>query len=158
MQLITNGGGYGIITADQIIQNGLELAKLNPKTIARLKKQFPPTVTLSNPMDLVGDADEHRYEKAVSAALGDPNADAVLCLVLFSIPAIGKGLVSKLAALKKSAKKPLMVVATGSQFTETMRKQLEQHGIPTYKYPEIAAASLAALWKYSRYRKTLKET
>jgi acyl-CoA synthetase (NDP forming) len=75
------------------------------------------------------------------------------CLVLFSIPAIGKGLVSKLAALKKTAKKPLVVAATGSQFTENMRKELEKQGIPTYKYPEIAAASLSALWRYSTYRK-----
>jgi acetyl coenzyme A synthetase (ADP forming)-like protein len=153
VQIITNGGGYGILTADQVIQHGLSLAKLSPKTVSRLKKEFPKTVTVSNPMDLVGDADEHRYEKAVQAALSDPAADAVLCLVLFSIPAIGKGLVSKLAALKKTAKKPLVVAATGSQFTENMRKELEKQGIPTYKYPEIAAASLSALWRYSTYRK-----
>ncbi len=153
VQIITNGGGYGIITADAVIQSGLELAQMRSTAKARLKKQFPPTVTVANPLDLVGDADEHRYRAAVAAALADPHVDAVLVLVLFNIPAIGEGLVTQLAQLKKKAKKPLMVVSTGSGFTEEMRARLEHHGVPTFKYPEIAAASLKALYDYSQYRK-----
>ncbi len=156
IQIITNGGGYGILTADQLVQNNLGLAHLSESNRQKLKKTFPPTVTVSNPMDLVGDADENRYMTAIKTSLKDPNIDAVLVLVLFSIPAIGKGLVNELGQLKKTAQKPLLVVSTGSAFTETMRRELEKKGIPTFKYPEIAAKSLAALWKYSKYRNELE--
>lgn len=153
VQVITNGGGYGIITADALVQNGLELAKLSTRNIRKLKKVFPPTVSVHNPIDLVGDADANRYKIAVQTALRDPNVDMVLVLVLFNTPAISAQLVHELGKLKKTAKKPLVVASTGSRFTFEMRQLLEQKGIPTFSYPELAAASLRALWEYAQVRK-----
>ncbi len=152
VQIITNGGGYGIIAADAVVQKGLKLSKMNEKNAAPLRKIFPTTVSLHNPMDLVGDADANRYKAAVEASLKDSNVDMVLVLVLFNTPAISEALVQELGKIKKTAKKPLVVASTGSDFTHEMRKKMEKDGIPTFSYPELAASSLRALWEYSRIK------
>lgn len=153
VQIITNGGGYGIITADAVIQKGLELAQLKPESIAPLKAKLPSTVSLHNPMDLVGDADAERYNLAIQAALRDSNVDMVLVLVLFNTPPVGEKLVQQLIETKKKALKPLIVASTGATFTEEMCEKMENGGIPTFAYPELAAASLRALWEYGQTRK-----
>lgn len=123
VQIITNGGGYGIITADQVITQGLTLAKMEEKNISALKKALPPTVTVSNPMDLVGDADEKRYRLAIEKALADENIDMIMLLVLFTLPAIDERLVKTIVELRKTAKKPIVVLSIGSQYTELRKKE-----------------------------------
>jgi acetyltransferase len=157
VQIITNGGGYGIITADQVITQGLALAKMEEKNIAALKKVFPPTVSVSNPMDLVGDSDEKRYRLAIEKALADKNVDMVMVLALFTLPAIDERLVQTIVELRKKAKKPIIVLSIGSQYTELRKKELEQGGVITFKYPEIAARSLKALSDYAEWKRKNKK-
>jgi len=157
VQIITNGGGYGIITADQVVKNGLALAKMEEKNIRELKKALPSTVSVSNPMDLVGDADKERYRVAVEKALADKNVDMIIVLVLFTLPAIDKELVKTLCELKKNSAKPLVVLSIGSQYTEQRKKELEQGGIVTFKYPETAARSLKALGDYAAWLRKNKK-
>ncbi len=151
VQIITNGGGYGIVTADQLIKNGLILAKMEEKNISELKKAFPKTVSVSNPMDLVGDADNERYKLAIEKALADKNIDMVMVLALFTLPAIDEKLVKTIIELKKNAKKPIVVLSIGSQYTEQRKKELEQGGLVTFKYPETASRSLKALSDYAKW-------
>lgn len=153
VQVITNGGGYGIITADALIGEGLELAQMNAKNLNMLKKAFPPTVSVHNPMDLVGDADAKRYALAAKTALADPNVDIVLVLVLFNVPSIGKQFVTEMEKLKKTAKKPFVVCSTGSAFTYKMRQELEHRGVATFSYPELVAKAIRALYDYSQIKK-----
>ncbi|MBI2597782.1 MAG: CoA-binding protein [Candidatus Diapherotrites archaeon] len=153
VQIITNGGGFGIVTADQVLYEGLELAKINPKIKKELRKAFPSTVTISNPLDLVGDADEKRYSLAITKALGDKNVDMIMVLVLFNTPAIDSGIVRELKKIKKSAKKPILVVTIGSDYTQKKRKELEKAGIITFSYPSVAARGLKALADYADFKK-----
>lgn len=151
--IITNGGGYGIISADSVIGNGLQLAKLGPESVERLRKAFPDRVTIANPLDLVGDAGRERYAVAIETALKDKNVDIVMVLVLFNTPAIDESIVEELVGWKKKAKKPLTVVSVGSEFTEEMMKRLEQGGIVTFRYPNVAARALKALADFAEFRR-----
>ncbi len=153
VQIITNGGGFGIVTADAVIGNGLKLAKMSAKSKARLKKGVPNTVTVGNPMDLVGDAGTKRYVNAVEAALKDKNVDMVVVVVLFNTPTLGDDIVGAMARLRKTARKPMVVLSIGSEFTRKKIKRMEEGGITTFHYPEIAAVSLKALADYAAFRK-----
>jgi acetyl coenzyme A synthetase (ADP forming)-like protein len=149
VQIITNGGGYGIITADQAVQKGLGLAQMEEKNREQLKKIFPKTVSLNNPMDLVADADKKRYATAVETALSDKNVDMVLVLILWNTPGIDDGIIDELVKLNKEAKKPMVVVSTGSDYTYQRRKALERGGVVTFSYPSVGATALKALWDYA---------
>ena len=151
--IITNGGGYGIATADQVIQKGLELAKISEKNSKIMRKEFPSTATISNPLDLIGDADEKRYRVAIEAALTDGNIDMIMVLVLFNTPAIDKHIVKEIIQLRKKSRKPMVVVSIGSGYTEERIKELEKGGVVTFNYPYVAATALKGLYDYSRFRK-----
>ncbi len=56
--IITNGGGYGVLSADACIHEGLELAELSHSSITEIKKTMPEFAGVHNPLDLIGDATE----------------------------------------------------------------------------------------------------
>ncbi len=141
--IITNGGGFGVLATDAVVQAGLKLSRLSHPE--KLKKQFPPHVVISNPMDLTGDADAERYRKALQVALKDPQVDMILLISLFQIPTLTAEIVDVIQEF--SGRKPLVVVAAGGRYTEALKKPLEDSGIPCFSYPERAAKALAVLWK-----------
>lgn len=151
--IITNGGGYGIVTADEFTKNNLKLAKLSSESIKKLKKILPPAAGFENPIDMLGGAGAKEYAFATKTALNDRNVDMIAVLVLFNTPTVGKETVKELVKIKKTAKKPLIVLTFGSGYTEHRRKELERGGIITFDYPDIAARSLEALAKYSAFVK-----
>src|SRR3989344_5940105 len=75
VQIITNGGGFGILAADYLSKMGLLLEEPTQETIKKLKKQFPSTYIVKNPIDLTGSAHAEDYEKALDACLKDKNSD-----------------------------------------------------------------------------------
>ncbi len=153
VQIITNGGGYGIITADSIIENGMELAKISNESIEKLKQSLLPIATISNPMDLTAGANDKMYVEAVKASLEDENVDMVVVLILFNMPAIDSKIVKQLIKLKRTAKKPLIFASTGSWYTEKRKRDLEQGGIITFNYPHVAARCLKVLMEYSEFKR-----
>ena len=151
--IISNGGGYAIITADEVVKNGLQLAGFSEKTRQTCRKAFPPTVNIGNPLDLVGDADAQRYKIAIENLLNDDNVDMLAVLVLFNVPTINETIIGEIAKLRKKAKKPMIVVSTGSEFTKRMLQELEKNGVVTFGYPSRAAKALKALADYAEFKK-----
>ena len=152
VQIITNGGGFGIVTADQILTNGLRLAHMTNETASKLRGQMP-TATISNPMDLIGDADVERYLTAIKASHKDPNVDIIIVLVLFNLPSLEVGKLMGLAKPAGKITKPIMVVAIGSEFTKNYLEKMEHEGFTTFHYPSTAAKALKEVVGYARYLK-----
>ena len=147
VQIITNGGGYGILTTDATIHYGLKLAQIG-KEIKKLQKQFPPTVIVSNPIDLLGDADTQRYKLAIDAAIKDTQNDSIIIDVLTQIPRLDEGILDVLKDANKKTHKPLIVVMTGSEYTQELKRKIEAIGIPCFTFPENAIRALAAYTHY----------
>src|SRR5260370_421626 len=78
--IMTNGGGVGIIATDLLIDEGGELAALQPRTIAALDKHMPRIWSRANPVDIVGDADGARYAAALDILADDRSVGAVLAM------------------------------------------------------------------------------
>ncbi len=55
--IMTLGGGWGVVTADLCVQNGLEVPVLDEKIVARIDTMLPPYWSRTNPVDLVGEND-----------------------------------------------------------------------------------------------------
>ena len=80
LAILTNGGGFGVLATDVLMDEGGRLAELAPATVERLDTVLPPTWSRANPVDIIGDAPGSRYADALGALLEDPGADAVLVL------------------------------------------------------------------------------
>ena len=149
VQIITDGGGYGVMTTDWVIKNGLQLAKMSQASIDKIKKACPPHVIVKNPIDITGDADTERYRLAIEAAVEDPNVDMIAVIILFQIPTLTPDVVDTVSAISDRKQKPLIVIAAGGRYTEVLKKSLEDFGVPCFSYPEGAALALKALYDNS---------
>lgn len=150
VQVITDGGGFGVLATDWIINNGLRLAQMKKETVRALKKEYPPHVVVKNPLDLTGDATVERYRLAMEAAAKDDNVDMMAVIALFQIPTLTAEITDVVSAVAGKCNKPLIVIAAGGRFTEVLKKSIEDFGTPTFSYPEKAAKALSALYEFGR--------
>lgn len=148
VQIITNGGGYGILCTDAILENNLKMSKLTNQTIRSLKKKFPPLVIVDNPMDLIGDATTERYRDAITAVLKDNNADIILVVLLLQTPRISTEVVDVIIEANQLKKKPIIVISTGGEFTRVLKNVLESNNVPAFTYPGNAVKSIKKLYDY----------
>jgi acetyl coenzyme A synthetase (ADP forming)-like protein len=147
VQVITNGGGYGIIVSDEISQaKHLKMAEISKETIASLKKQLPPLVAVHNPFDVLGDATDERYKLAIDACLKDKNNDILLVVILPQTPLLVLDrLATETIDAAQKAKKPIVCIVTGSEFATRFARKLEDKNIPCYEFPVRAVRALDAL-------------
>ena len=54
--VVTNGGGAGVLMADEVARNGLTLAELSPELIAAVDELLPSFWSRRNPLDMVATA------------------------------------------------------------------------------------------------------
>jgi len=153
VQIITDGGGFGILTTDWMIKNGLRLAKMGPESLNKIRRVCPSYAVLKNPIDLTGDATVERYAVAIRSAIDDPNVDMIALIILFQIPTLTAEIVDVVSELSEKSKKPIVVISAGGRFTEVLKKPLENNGVPCFSYPSDAAQALCALYRYWRRMK-----
>ncbi|MEM3421685.1 MAG: CoA-binding protein [Candidatus Hadarchaeum sp.] len=147
--VITNGGGAGVMIADELEKHGMTIAKLSEKTVAELEMNFPPHVTLHNPMDLGGDADNERFREALGAVIDDDSVDSLILTCIPHTPTIDlESFVDMVVDTKGKNDKPLVVCLPGGRVSLEIRELFEENGIPTYPTPARAALSLSALVRY----------
>jgi acetyl coenzyme A synthetase (ADP forming)-like protein len=148
--IVTNGGGFGVISTDEVSQLGLKLAKFSPETIKRLREKLPEYSIPHNPLDLVGDADVERYRTALDAVSSDPNVGIVLVIVLLQTSYIESDVVDAITESQVTYGKPTIVCTIGGEFTQILVKMLEENRIPSYTTPERAVNAMNALIQYSK--------
>ncbi len=153
--VITNGGGAGVITADEIASSKyLKMGAYTDSTKKTLRKIMPPLVNIANPLDLAGDADEKRYGSALDLVAADKNIDMIVVIILYQTPGADPEVTAEVVNKKTTLPKPLLVISLGTDYTLKQAKELESKGVPVYDSPIAAIDSLEALFEYSEYKKS----
>jgi acetate---CoA ligase (ADP-forming) len=150
--IVTNAGGPGIMATDNSVRHGLELASLDPKTKSILQSELPPTASVHNPIDLIGDADESRYQLAMQAVLSDDNVDGVIVICVPQMMTNLEATSKVIAQQARFSNKPVFAVYMATGDIEQSLRILEDAQIPHYRFPEDAARSLSAMARYVRWR------
>lgn len=140
IQVITNGGGYGILTTDALEANKLTMSELSSSSKEFLKKNLPAMATVSNPIDLLGDATNSLYDITLKIVCNDNNIDIILLILLQQTPAIDENIVQVIS--KYSKVKPLIVISTGGNKTLAISHELEKNNIPVFQFPDKAVNAL----------------
>lgn len=164
LAIITNGGGAGVLAADELLDYQGTLATLTERTLKQLDQKLPKIWSRSNPVDIIGDAGPDRYTAAVSAVLEDPAADAIL--VIQCPTAITSALdnaravveVIERARLSKTHEKLVMTNWLGETAAEEARALFTSKGIPTFDTPSEAIAGFAQLTRHARATRELTRT
>jgi len=78
--IITNGGGAGIMTTDDAIDAGFELAELDLITKNVLKRSLMEDASVKNPVDILGAGTPHHYSTSTILLNDDPYVDGIIIL------------------------------------------------------------------------------
>ena len=153
--VITNAGGPGILVTDAAIAAGLSVPKLTSSTCSLLVKTVASITTCNNPIDLLGDATNDRYEKALAAVCADDAIDALLVLLTpqggTPISEIAKSVVE----VKKTTNKPIVVSFMGQHRVLAGVDVLKNGNIAVCDYPEDAAKALGLLVEFTGISKQI---
>ncbi|MEK6839319.1 MAG: CoA-binding protein, partial [Nanoarchaeota archaeon] len=153
VQIITNGGGFGILATDALSTAGLQIIEPTEQTKKLLKGKISSEAILKNPIDLTGSVTNEQYQVTLEATLKDKNSDMILLILLLQTPLISPEIIPIIKNThQKHPHKPLIVISTGGHFTEMYVKHIEELGIPCYSYPNNAARSIKALYEYYHRR------
>jgi acetyl coenzyme A synthetase (ADP forming)-like protein len=149
--IITNAGGFGVLTTDALVQQGFELAKIREETVEKLQSKMPSAVIIANPTDLVGDADTERYKSAVDEILNEPDVDLLVLIILLSVSYVESDIIDVINDAKIKYNKPIIVTTIGGEFTQMMVRMMESNDIPTFPTPQRTIDAVKALVNYSAY-------
>jgi acetyltransferase len=150
--VLTNSGGPGIVIADALEAQGMELVELKPATLAKVKQVLPPEASVQNPLDMIATATPAIYRTALAALLDDEHVNSVVAIF---VPPLGvkqedvaEAIVEAAAA---AAEKPVVAVLMGRQGLPQGRAELSPAHIPAFIFPESAARALATLVRYREW-------
>ncbi len=148
--MCSNGAGPMIGGIDHFERLGLELAKVNQKTLDEMKAHFPPTYVIGkgNPADVTGGANAEDYRYTIEKFYEDPNVDIVMPWFVFQDDPLEETIIDHLANFSKQQKKPLLVGGNGGPYTAKVSALIEKQGVPVYDDLRdwVAAASALAQW------------
>jgi len=148
--ILTNAGGPGILAADTAEKLGIPLAEISAELRGRLSGKLPPTASLGNPVDVIGDAQADRYREVLSAIREDPSIDAVLVLLTPQAMTEPEGTARAAVQALAGSGKTAFASFLGEASVKEARKILSSGGIPNYLVPERAVRSLHAMLRYRR--------
>ncbi|MGC8630439.1 MAG: acetate--CoA ligase family protein [Thermoplasmata archaeon] len=134
--VITNSGGHGVLTTDEIERESLSLVSLTDEMDRELRKILPDQSKPKNPLDLSGDANGERYRQALDIVQNLECTKLVLvqALAIVSCTEVAKVLI-------KYKGKRVVGVLMGSD-SEPALRILTSAGIPAFSFPEDAVKAI----------------
>lgn len=152
--IVTNGGGPGIIAADESSRRGLILPQPSSELVEKLKSVLKRDISIHNPLDTTAGADAEEFRGILRILAGDKNSDAVLSIF---IPPVVANTEDFEAAIRDVAEdfwkngKPLLACFLGQR---GFKAGLGTSGrsVPSYPFPEEAVSALTRAIEYSEIR------
>lgn len=145
--IVTNAGGLGILAADAATRCGLGLPPLSEEAQKKLKECLPPTASIRNPIDLIGDAKTDRYEAAIRACRSDPGIDGLVVLLSPQIMTPCSEIADVVIREMRNVKlMPVTVCFMGGDIVQDAKRKMQSHNIPVFPTPERAINALYRLF------------
>lgn len=157
IMIITNAGGPGVISTDEIAQHNLELAELDTETKMDLHEFMPSESTIRNPLDLIGDAGHDRYKKALKSVGRDENVDGVLVLLTPQANTEIEKTAKTIVKAEKEIEKPVFACFMGEKDVDSGAKILEKNDIPDFEDPVDAVKAFKKMSEYREFLETERE-
>jgi acetyltransferase len=158
LAIVTNAGGPAVLATDALVSAGGELAQLAPSTLEKLERVLPPNWSHSNPIDILGDAEPERYEKAVEIVADDPNSDGLLVILTPQAMTDPTKTAERLTRFANLEGKPILTSWMGGVGVAEGQTLLSRAGIPDLPFPEAATRAFHAMWQFRETLRGLYET
>ncbi|HET6418913.1 MAG TPA: CoA-binding protein [Geobacteraceae bacterium] len=141
--VITNGGGSGVLAADECMRAGLDVPALPEPVADRLRAMFPPFYVLGNPIDLTGQVRTDDYRVALE---GVRDAyDGFIIIALTGVAGVTLELAGIVRDFAAAAGKPVVVHIAQGGIAGKLSALMEKSKIPVYQSPERAVRAMGML-------------
>ncbi|AVZ31480.1 acetate--CoA ligase family protein [Nodularia spumigena] len=158
LTILTNAGGPGVLATDALIATGGEVAEISEETTASLNQILPAHWSHGNPIDILGDADPHRYTQALEIAAKDPNSDGLLVILTPQAMTDPTQTAEQLKPYAQMVGKPILASWMGGADVAAGEMILNKNHIPTYPYPDTAARMFSYMWQSTYNLRGIYET
>ncbi len=148
LAILTNSGGPGIVAADAAVRNGLELPIPSAMMRETLRARLPSIATVLNPVDMTAEVGPAQYREALKTLLDSPEYHGALVITTPARQLTAEAVAQAILDVKMTTKKPVAACIFGLSDLSREVTFLEEHGVPTYTFPEEAVQGLGALVRY----------
>jgi acyl-CoA synthetase (NDP forming) len=151
--VLTNGGGPGILAADALSAEGLELPLFSPALQERLKAGLAAEASAGNPVDMIASAGPDQYQACLKELLASDEVDSVMVIYIPTAPRAERDVeqaVADTVAAGANGKTVLAVFMDAGDDAAPLNQG--ETRIPTYAFPEPAARALAQAARYAEWR------
>lgn len=149
--ILTNAGGPGIMATDALASRGLEVVRLSDALQARLAAFLPPEASVKNPVDMIASATAEQYDRALSELVACDEVDAVLVLFVTPIVTEARDVAEAIVRGASSSSKTILTCFMGKHGVPEAVSSLRAKDVPSYAFPESAAAALAKVVRYGEW-------
>jgi acetyl coenzyme A synthetase (ADP forming)-like protein len=152
LAILTNAGGPAILATDACDYYGVQLAGLEHSTVDALRGVLPAAAALYNPVDVLGDAPAERYAAALRVLTADPNVRSLLVVLTPQAPTQTVETARAVVESAKSSEITTLACFMGAETVSEASTLLAEGGVPSYRFPERAVASLGAMERFREQR------
>jgi acetyl coenzyme A synthetase (ADP forming)-like protein len=150
--VLTNAGGPGIMMSDALEMSGLKVVDIDGQTKTNLSKLLPPSASVNNPIDVLGDADRKRYGDSLKAVLESKSVDGVIVILTPQKMTDDAAIAKEIVKISKKYSKPIMTCFMGAGTVKKGVRILQENNIPQYSVPRRAAKAMFEMVKYCKYK------
>ena len=157
--ILSNAGGPGVITTD-LVENSEDVEMIEFENAQKdlIKKVLPRASSVENPIDILGDAGEDRYEDVLENLKNIDKIGVVLAIVTPQAQTNIEKISEVLIKANGKASFPVIPVVMGYEADEIARKTFDQAGISNFKFPSDAVRALELAYSYKKRISDEKKT
>ena len=150
--ILTNSGGPGIVAADAAVRQGLDLAPVPDDLKGSIARTLPSIASVGNPIDMTADIGAEQYRTTIGQLVTSSAVDGVLVVSTPTGTMTGEAVAHAIISAKEGTSKPVVACLFGLTDLSREVTLLEEHGIPTFTFPEEAVEALGSLARYQAWR------
>jgi acetyl coenzyme A synthetase (ADP forming)-like protein len=149
--VVTNAGGPGIIIADALESQNLQVADFTEGTRGRLRASLPEEASVNNPVDMIASADADSYRAVLETVLDDPGVDAVIASFVPPLGVHAEDVARAITDTAAGREEPTLAVLMGRKGLKESRALLHAASVPAFIFPESAVRALTGMSRYRRW-------
>lgn len=157
LAILTNSGGPGVMAADALSDFGATPVTFSPKTLKSLDAILPLHWSHANPVNMLGDAGEDLFCRAVTVCSNAREVDGILIILAPDAATDPTAVAERLVATLRGKRFPVFAVWLGGAAVEAGRDCFNRANIPTFDSPERAVRAYMDLYRHTRNLESLQQ-
>jgi len=144
--VITNAGGFGVLSSDYAEQYGIAMVEFSPELIRELDAVLPPDWSRANPIDMVGDSSADRFARTFDIMINNQQLwDIAFVIAVPSAISDPIRVANEIVRFSKNTRKMIVGCMIGGDSMKTPLRILRDAQIPNFPDLEDAFRAVGVI-------------